>query len=277
MNTLKTSYYFSFVFVILFSCKEKSNELPISDKSYILEPKVELAKLENDFMKWWTYQSNTIFLSTDFNGFDEQSNKIDKKLFLQALTSGKFIPVRLSPLKGVEQYQLFELQAKAEETIVTTIKNTGLVYLHHYKMEGTIFPEFDITDLKGNHYTNESIKGTTTLFKTWFIKCVACIAEFPELNEFVEIHRSDMRFMSLALDSEIDLKTFLKTKPFDYETVANQRQLILKTLQLQSFPSHVVVDENGMILKVVNKASEMMLFLEASQKANEKVALFSTL
>jgi cytochrome oxidase Cu insertion factor (SCO1/SenC/PrrC family) len=55
-------------------------------------------------------------------------------------------------------------------------------------MEGMEFPEFEITDLNGNHYSNESIKGKTTLFKTWFINCKTCGAEFPELNELVDKH-----------------------------------------------------------------------------------------
>ena len=265
MKSFKIIFSLTVVLITVFSCNKTTKS---QTKPENFEPNVAFAELEKDFMKWWTYQSNTISLSSDFEGFDVEFNKIDKKLFLEKLTTGNFIPLRLSPLNGIEQYKLFKLGVHADERIGTTIKNTSLTTLQYYKLEGIRFPEFDFTDLNGTNYTSESIKGKTTVFKTWFINCKACIAEFPELNAFVESHK-DFNFVSLALDSEAELNKFLASKTFKYETVANQKQLIQGTLGLQTYPTHIVVDENGFILKVVNNATEMISFLELSHKSIE--------
>src|SRR5690606_15029725 len=96
-----------------------------------------------------------------------------------------------------------------------------------------------------NHYTNENTKGKTLILKTWFINCKACVAEFPELNEFVEKHkhRNDIVFVSLALDTKSELEDFLQKKYFEYEVVPNQEEFIEK-LNLQIYPTHIIVDKD---------------------------------
>lgn len=57
--------------------------------------------------------------------------------------------------------------AKADKSIANTIRSESLSYLKHYDMEGMEFPEFEITDLCGNHYSNKS-RGKPQ-YRTWFI------------------------------------------------------------------------------------------------------------
>jgi thiol-disulfide isomerase/thioredoxin len=48
---------------------------------------------------------------------------------------------------------------------------------------GKPFPVFSFKDLDDNLITNENLKGKIVVVKCWFIHCVACIAEFPEVNK----------------------------------------------------------------------------------------------
>ena len=79
-----------------------------------------------------------------------------------------------------------------------------------------------------------------------------------------------MIFLSLACDTKAELVNFLKEKYFEYQIVPNQREFIDKNLKLQLYPTHIIVDKNGTILKVVNKASEMIAFLENGKKLTDK-------
>jgi len=239
----------------MYSCKEKHEEL---------EPQININKLETDFMNWWTYHCSNISLSANFIGLNEVSEKIDKNKFLKKLTSKNFIPLRLKSGDGKEHYQLYKLGSLANKGIRNAIKEVSLIKLKYLKMEGMNFPEFGFKDFDGNKYTNESTKGKTILIKTWFIKCKACIAEFPELNAFVEKYKEnkDIVFLSLALDSQVELEKFLKKKPFSYSVVPNQTEFIHEKLNLQSYPTHIILNEDGIILKVVDDASEMISFLE---------------
>lgn len=253
-----------FMLFALFSCGGKPETSAIAEKAEILDPKVDLNELTSDFFKWWTYHSNSISLSSDFVGIDELSDTLGKKQYLEKLVSGKYIPLRLASDSGVEVYKLFQLDSSAYENIGSTIGNESMTNLKHFNMEGTPFPEFEFTDLVGNRYTNQTTQGKILILKTWFIGCVACVAEFPELNELVEKYRKrdDLIFLSLALDSQAELENFLKKKNFEYQVVPEQKEFIMGKLDLQIYPSHLIVDQNGTIAKVVNKASEMILFLE---------------
>jgi hypothetical protein len=105
-------------------------------------------------------------LSSSFIGLNEKCSKIDKKQFLEELTTKNFIPLKLKSIDGIEQYKLYRLQSSASKGIRTTIKNESLTNLKHFKMESMKFPEFDFTDLNGNHYNNENTIGKTIIFKT---------------------------------------------------------------------------------------------------------------
>ncbi len=259
--------------IFVFSCKEKSDETQLSEKIEDFEPKIDIKELESDFIKWWTYYSVNISLSSSFKGLNEKSEEIDKKEFLTELTSGNFIPLKLKSKDGNIPYKLYKLDSSSTKSISSTIKNESLTSLKHFIMESTEFPKFDFTDLNGNHYNNKNTKGKTIVLKTWFINCVACVKEFPELNELVEKYenRNDIIFLSLALDSKLELDEFLQKKFFEYKVVSNQREFIDKTLNLQIYPTHIIIDKNGTIKKVVNKASEMISFFESEMKLTENV------
>ncbi|MCG6190318.1 TlpA family protein disulfide reductase [Maribellus maritimus] len=258
--------------IFVFSCNEKSKQTQLTVKVETLEPNVNISELTSDFMKWWTYYSYNISLSSDFTGLNEQSETIDKKQFLEKLITGNYIPLKIKSDNKIETYKLYQLDSIADKGIGSTIKNVSTRVYGLYEMEGTPIPQFNFIDLEGNSYTNKNTKGKTLILKTWFIHCGACVAEFPELNEFVEKYkdRNDIIFLSLALDTKSELEKFLQQKEFDYKVVPNQKEFIIKKLYLNAFPTHLVVDENGTILKVVNKASEMIAFLENGKKSTDK-------
>ncbi|WP_340113051.1 TlpA family protein disulfide reductase [Maribellus mangrovi] len=256
----------------VFSCNENSKKTQLTEKVETLEPKVEISELNSDFIKWWTYYSYNISLSSDFTGLDEQSDTIDKKQFLKELITGNYIPLKIKSDSKVEIYKLYKLDVNADKRIGGTIKNESTIIYGLYEMEGAPLPEFNFTDLDGNVYNNENTKGKTLILKTWFINCKACVAEFPELNEFVDKYkdRNDIIFLSLALDSKSELEKFIQQKEFEYKVVPNQEEYILKKLYLNAFPTHLIVDENGTILKVGNNASEMIAFFENGKKSTDK-------
>ena len=258
--------------IFAFSCNENSKKTQLTEKVQTLEPNVNISELTSDFMKWWTYYSYNISLSSDFTGLNEQSDTIDKRQFLKKLITSNYIPLKIKSDDKVEIYKLYKLDSNADKGIGSTIKNESNTIYGLYEMEGTPLPQFTFTDLNGNIYTNKNTKGKTLILKTWFINCKACVAEFPELNEFVEKYkdRNDIVFLSLALDTKSELEKFLQQKEFDYKVVPNQKEFILKKLYLNVFPTHLVVDENGTILKVVNNASEMIAFLENGKKSTDK-------
>jgi peroxiredoxin len=249
---------FLFVVLALGSCSEKSK---------FGQPNVDFKTIEKDFIKWWTYHNNNIVLSSDFIAIDNSSKIIDKEVFLKHLTSGDFIPLKLNSKDSLTYYQLFQLDQTASKEISTTIKSASTTSYNYFKMEGKHFPTFDFTDLNGIEYNNENTKGKIIVLKCWFIKCHACIAEFPKLNELAEKYqnRNEIVFIGLALDPKEELNQFLSKKAFSYSVVADQKQFISNNLGISGYPTHFIIDRNGIIKKVVNRAEEMMAALKVEE------------
>ena len=112
--------------------------------------------------------------------------------------------------------------------------------------------------MNGKTYDRFTTKGKVLVIKCWFIRCVACLKEFPELNKLVDKYkdRNDMLFISLAIDSKQDLISFLNTKEFKYAVVPDKEKCIT------AYPTHILIDKNGKIVKVVNGIDDLIPFIE---------------
>ena len=52
-------------------------------------------------------------------------------------------------------------------------------------------------------------------------------------------------------------------KKFNYAVVADQQKFITKELNESMYPTHILIDTNGIIRKVVNSADEMIPTLKS--------------
>lgn len=216
-------------------------------------PEVDPIQIQKTFSDWSVYQSKKIMLSRDFTALDLQSKEISKENFLDQLANGNYIPIRLKSEESVYNYKLFKILPKSDTSIKATINQIGFDALKNYQMEGTAFPKFSFKDLNGNLVTNESMKGKIIVIKCWYIHCTPCIREFPQVNKLVEEYkdRKDIVFISLAEDSAEQLKAFLIRKPLSYAVIPDMKVYMNEALQLNSFPTHFILNKEGMIAKVL--------------------------
>jgi len=249
-----TFLFLLILFQIVLSCAPKPTYGP---------PNVDFVKIEKSFSEWWVYHNQHIILSSNFIALNEASNRISKADFLKSLTSGDFLPLKLTSTDST-YYKLFRMDQTSDKTIPEVIKLTGAEAYKNFMLEGKAFPKFSFRDLNGVEYTSENTKGKIVVLKCWFIACPPCIEEFPRLNELAEKYknRSDMVFISLAFDKKEALDAFLLKNPFRYAVVPDQEQFEFYDLDVKSYPTHFIVDGNGIIRKVVTKADEMIDALE---------------
>lgn len=262
---------FLFILIILSisSCKERSEKT--FDSREKIEPVVNVEDIISNYQTWYSYYYYNISLSSDFRPLNEKSEVTTKDKFLNELTSGKYLPIEIKS-DSIKIYKLYKIPSNADNGISSTIKSTARSAYNFFKMEGLKFPDFEFSSIRGKDYNNDSLIGKTTIVKTWFIACKPCVEEMPELNELVEKY-SDIKntqFISLALDKKESLIAFLKKKEFNYEVVAEQKDLIQNKLNLSVFPTHVVIDKNGHVEKVLSTASELITYLENKQPVKQK-------
>jgi thiol-disulfide isomerase/thioredoxin len=101
------------------------------------------------------------------------------------------------------------------------------------------------------------------VLKYWFINCVPCVEEMPELNQMLKRYRNrkDLLFVSVAMDGPAELRSFLLSHQFNYAVVPNQKTWLTNTMEARSYPTHIIVDKTGKIVKVVNTAHALQAAL----------------
>ena len=219
--------------------------------SHEIEPKILL----KDFQNWWNYTYKFVNLSSDFKAINTESKIISKESFLKSLSTGNYIPLMIDSDKSQELYKLYKLKPSDNIDIKSAMMQLGQTEYERFKREGTKIPKFNFTDLNGKVYTNENTKGKTIVLKCWFINCASCVAEMPALNQMVAKYRNrkDILFVSLAYDSEVQLKEFLSKKVFDYAVVSVKQNYIEKQLKVSSYPTHFIINKKGNITKIVDR------------------------
>lgn len=245
-----------YILVLLAICNSCNQ---ITEKRNSTNQPYDILKNQSSYLNYM----NLIKLSKDFIPLDTSSETINKSDFFEKLSSGLYLPLE-EILNDSLYYKLYKINIPVDDYIRLSLKNRARVEIIHYKMEGKLFPKFNLVDLNGNVYNESTTKGKILVLKCWFIRCHKCLEEMPSLNTLVEKYKSNKNilFLSLALDDEKDLINFLKTKSFNYAVIANQADFMTNTLKIDMYPTHIIIDANGLVVKVVNDKEEMEPFLE---------------
>lgn len=242
----------SFIAFFLLSCFSYSQ-----DSTYRLKgvDPVEILKNQSNFLK---YYNEYLKLLEDFIALDSSSKVITKGDFFKQLSSGVYLPLRLTSNDSV-WYKLYKINIIVDDYIPTLIRSIGDLEYKHYEMEDKVLPKFNYVDLEGRIYNHETTMGKIVVIKFWFIRCQKCVEEMPALNKLVKLYknRKDIVFLSLAFDKKNDLRNFLTQISFKYAVVADQEDYLMKDLNIAYYPTHVVINKSGMVVKVVNSYEYM--------------------
>ena len=119
------------------------------------------------------------------------------------------------------------------------------------RMKGEPFPAFELTTLDGKTYTKDQLKGKIFLVNFWFTRCGPCIMEMPEMNEMVKEFQDDgIIFLAPTFDDESQVRKFLEKREFIYESIPDVKDFCVE-MNVRSYPTHFVVNREGIIDKVV--------------------------
>ena len=243
----------------IFSCKQTAQ--PYGDA--VMSPEFILENQTN-FSNYW-YQK--LRLSDDFIALDTASNNISKEEFLKQVSTGKFLPLLLN--SDTPYYKLYKINTAIDDWIATSLKGIGNNEYAQFLWEGKLIPEFDFTDLTGSNYNNETTRGKLLVINFWFIGCAPCVAEMPDLNKLVKVYenRNDIIFISIAPNNEKQLKEFFSRTRFDYKNVSDTISQMVNTIRVPSFPTHMVVNKEGKIVKIIaGYRNDQLQQLEATIK-----------
>ncbi len=251
------------IFIVLFSFLIHSCGQPATIRSSAQDPK-EIFKNDTNFVKYY----NSLKFSGNFIALDTSSKIISRGDFLREVSEGNFMPLKIDSNNNL-YFRLFKANPQEDDKIL--IQALCEREYKRFLMEGKMLPSFNFTDLNGKTYTNNNMNEKILVLKLWFIGCVPCVQEFPAVNKIADQYknRKDIKFIGLAFDRKEELKNFLKSNILKYFTIPDQKNYIVDSLKTTSFPTHVIVNKKGEIIKIVSTCSEMEQILkDEASKSN---------
>jgi|TARA_Y100000031_G_C8182847_1_gene367387 thiol-disulfide isomerase/thioredoxin len=162
---------------------------------------------------------------------DDRSNKIVLIYKSYDELKGHF------PEETINQLKKMDI-AFGNKTPIQTIKKNWV---------GQKIPDYSFIDTYGIELNSGNLKGKVVIFNFWFTTCGGCLKEIPELNILVNKYskNDDVVFIAPALNDIYTINNFLKDRTFLYKCTEGGDYI--NTLGLSGFPTHFVVNKNGIV------------------------------
>ncbi|MBX7135278.1 MAG: redoxin domain-containing protein [Fimbriimonadaceae bacterium] len=133
-------------------------------------------------------------------------------------------------------------------------------------------PRFELTDLGGKVWNDESLKGKVVLIDYWATWCVPCREMKPILDRLrKQFLDKDFEVLSVSIDEKrADLEKFLKKTKFDNPVLHDQKQT-WANWRIRVVPTFFLVKESQIIGQWSGKPSEKTLSSAIQRATMSKV------
>ncbi len=116
---------------------------------------------------------------------------------------------------------------------------------------GLHFPSFHATDVNGQSFSKDQLKGKVVMINTWYIGCKPCHAEIPHLNKITkEFANDNFVLLSFGRDTNNDIHDFTKDHPIKFPVFADSEDLIVNKFKLSmGYPTNILINKSGDIVE----------------------------
>jgi len=183
----------------------------------------------------------------------EDLSKVEEQDFMSAMMSGQYMPEPyVDSTKEVRAIVL--RKATEEEKARLKEMQAGGPGDDEYRQDlmGKEARPFSVTDLQGNKFTLEELKGKVIVINFWFVECKPCVMEIPELNKLVEkFAGKDVVFLAFSTSDKSKIERLFKTQSYNYHVVPDCKD-VAETYSVRLFPTHMIIDKNSIIAYCVS-------------------------
>lgn len=235
------------IFVVgIFSCNEPKTIAEFD--TAVVETLIRNEKRYNLYAgRNLNFNSSAVYLN-------EHDSIINAMNFFESVCFDSFFPLKA---KNANQFKLVKVPNWPNKNIYEWVSGHGFWGIDRERLKGLSLFTKAARDVNGNPIDSNDLKDKHVFVKFWFIHCVACIAEMPELNKIVEEYkdRKDIAFISFATDEREKLLEFLQKTNFNYRLISYHDAPGIDSLHIKIFPTHLYVKGNK--IQRVIKAEEI--------------------
>lgn len=177
--------------------------------------------------------------------------------------------------EGVAEAEFVETltDANGDPQVATMAQaEAELVYSIKYTTVGATLPEVVGKRLDGTDESLSAFAGKAVLIDFWATWCGPCVAALPKLRELVtEQPPERFALLSISVDDAVDeVIAFQEDEPMPWPNWhAHISGEIVRTWDVNAFPTYVLVDGNGVILARTNLFDEALIALIDEAVAGE--------
>ena len=176
--------------------------------------------------------------------YSEEMIRLEGESFLKVMMTADYIPEPY--IDSTKSVKLFVLRKATELEKSQMMEMQGDAPKSNAMIGKPAIP-FTITDIAGNNYTLESLKGKVVVLNFWFIECKPCVMEIPDLNKLVEKYQGkDVVFLAIANNDKAKIQKFLEKQPYNYNLIAGNVK-VANDYGIMAFPTHIIIDKNSIV------------------------------
>ena len=122
-------------------------------------------------------------------------------------------------------------------------------------VDADLAPDFELPDLQGNPLKLSSLRGKYVVLDFWGSWCIWCIRGIPSMKEAYSKYKEKMEILGIDCnDSEEDWRSAVSKHQLPWLQVRcpeDQMESLGNAYQIEGFPTKVVIDPKGKVVKVV--------------------------
>ena len=119
---------------------------------------------------------------------------------------------------------------------------------------GQVAPDFNVTSLNGEHFSNFKLEGERALLMFWAPWCGVCQRELPKLAQYYRNDISDdlqvLTIGSSASRKQVEQYVDEHPRTFVFPTAHDANKSIAEDFNIRVFPTYILLDQDGTILLV---------------------------
>ncbi|AIZ42448.1 TlpA family protein disulfide reductase [Cellulophaga baltica] len=125
-----------------------------------------------------------------------------------------------------------------------------------FELQDEKLTELELITLTGSKLNNQILKGKVTFINLWFVNCAPCLKEIPQLNTLKIKYENKVNFIAITFDPKSKVIEFLKRKPFNFDIVTDQKELLDNFFKPGAYPKILIVNKEGVISFISNGIRE---------------------
>lgn len=138
---------------------------------------------------------------------------------------------------------------------------------------GEVAPDFKVTLNDGVEVSLSDFRGKPVVLHFWGTWCPPCVREMPHINKFAKESGKDYPILAVAVNDSVKaVNSYFKKNKFSVKSGVDVKDVIASLYGVRSVPRSILIDDKGVILKIIGGAMSEKMFQELPAQIDSLMA-----